>query len=178
LDPGHGYKKHFPSGAQANGIVEDDWVLNFAQRIGHYLRAAGAEVVLTRSTSAFVTLGDRGKIAKRNKCDRFVSIHLNAAASTSAHGCEAFFVPGDKRGQALGSVLCTVMWTEGGLHPRGVKQDNQSQHSSLRVLRDTYQRMPATLIEVGFLTNADDAAKLKDKHWVENLAAKLAAVLV
>ena len=177
LDPGHGYKKHFPSGAQGNGIVEDDWVLNFAQRVGHYIRAAGHETVFTRSTEAFVALGDRGKIAKRDKCDMFLSIHVNAGPP-SAHGCEAYFAAGDKRGQAFGTRLCTVLWTTGNLNPRGVKRDDQSQHSSLRVLRDTYQRMPATLIEVGFLSNELDSRKLKDKQWVETLAAKLAAELV
>jgi N-acetylmuramoyl-L-alanine amidase len=177
LDPGHGRKNGKATGAQAHGVVEDDWALNFAERVGHYLRAAGQAVVFTRDTAAFVALGDRGKTAKRAKCDLFLSIHVNAGPP-SAHGCEAYFAAGDKRGQALGAKLCTVLWTHGQLHPRGVKQDNQSQHTSLRVLRDTYRAMPATLLEVGFLTNDVDARMLLDKQWVETLAAHLAEAIV
>jgi N-acetylmuramoyl-L-alanine amidase len=48
---------------------------------------------------------------------------------------------------------------------------------SLYVLRNTYAVMPAVLIEVGFLSNAADAAKLRDRRWSEDLACNMAAAL-
>ncbi len=188
LDAGHGYKQRFPTGAQGCGIVEDDWALMFCQRLGHYLRAKGADVIFTREKPAIVNLGDRGKIAKKAKCDLFVSIHLNAAANAQAHGCEAFYAgvtvkPNTpeaglyRRSKALGIAVLNVIQLA-GISSRGLKPDSSSQHTSLRVLRDTWGRMPAVLVEVGFLSNPGDASKLKDKRWVEDLAAKLAEVLV
>ncbi len=177
LDAGHGTKQGIHTGARGNGIVEDQWCQSFCGRLGHYLRANGAEVVFTRLNSNIVNLKDRPKIAKRNKCDVFLSIHLNAAGSSQAHGCEAFVVPGDGRSQRLAAKLCTVMFSA-GMHFRGVKPDNASQYKSLAVLRDTYSVMPAVLLEVGFVSNAADAARLKDARWVEDLACEMAKVLV
>lgn len=173
LDAGHGATGDCPySGATGNGLIEDNWALAFVERLGHYLRAGGIETVLTRTDARIVDLKQRAQIAKRAKCDLLVSIHLNAS-SPSAHGCEAYIVPGDKRSQAIAAQAVSVVWTA-GIMSRGVKRDDQSQHSSLTVLRESYKAMPAFLLEVGFLTNAGDAKLLSDRRWMDNLACKMA----
>jgi N-acetylmuramoyl-L-alanine amidase len=177
LDPGHGYKRNMPTGAHGNGIVEDEWALSFAKRLGHYLRADGAETIFTRPDNPIVDLKERARIAKRAKCDLFLSIHLNASAGAKAHGAEAFIVPNDKRSQVIAQQLLHVIGGA-GMDLRGVKPDNSSQHSKLTVLRDSYNAMPAVLVEVGFLSSPEDAKRLKDSHWVEALAVQLARVIV
>ncbi|MCE5199917.1 MAG: N-acetylmuramoyl-L-alanine amidase [Armatimonadota bacterium] len=178
LDAGHGRKNNKSTGAPpANGIVEDDWALMFAQRLGHYLRASGAETVFTRTDKAFVALASRGALAKAKSCDFFLSIHLNSAVSDTAHGCEAFVALNDKRSQAIAAKLASVVFAA-GMHARGVKWDNQGQHKSLRVLRDTYGRMPAVLIEMGFVTNISNARRLSDKIWCEKAAEAMARAII
>ena len=59
-----------------------------------------------------------------------------------------------------------------------MKWDSRSQHSRLRVLRDTYRHMAAVLLEIGFLTNDHDAALLNDRFFREAVAISVAARLV
>lgn len=174
LDAGHGYKGTRPTGAAANGLIEDDIALDFVTRVGHFIRKGGGETVLTRPTGTFVTLGSRGALAVKNGCDMFISFHCNAAGSASARGAEIFVAYGDYNGKRKAEALLERICAGGALTSRGVKWDNQSQHSSLRVLRDTYKHMPAMLIEMGFLTNERDAAFLKSKTWREAISEKIA----
>ncbi len=177
LDPGHGRKRCASTGAYGNGIVEDDWALEFCRRLGHYLRSRGAEVVTTRPDSHFVELKERGKLAKREGADLFLSIHLNAAGSPQANGAELFVVSGDKRSIVWAQQLLAVV-VGAGMNRRGVKPDTSSAVGKLRVLRDTYRAMPAMLLEVGFLSNQEDAERLKSIHWRERLACELAKAIL
>lgn len=173
LDAGHGASRgRLFTGASANGLVEDELALDFVKRIGHHLRAEGHSTVYTRSDVKLVVLAERGKIAKNAHCELFLSIHCNAASS-KAHGAEAFVAEGDSRSLELGLRLLSAICTN-GMSSRGAKWDNQSQYSRLRVLRDTYKKMPAVLLEVGFLTNPDDAALLADRFFREKAARAIA----
>jgi len=92
LDPGHGGRD---AGAVANGLQEKDVVLDVARRVAERLRAAGVEVILTRQSDVFISLGERSRIANRTAGAVFVSIHANAlgardANRLSAHGVETF----------------------------------------------------------------------------------------
>lgn len=172
LDAGHGASRGRPfSGAHANGLVEDDLALEFVVRIGHLLRQAGLQTVVTRSGADLVPLASRGKKAVESHCDIFLSIHHNAGPA-QAKGIEAFVAEGDRRSRLLAERLLDAI-RKHGIANRGVKWDSQSQYSSLRVLRDTYRHMPAVLLEIGFLTNAGDARLLADKHWREAVAAEI-----
>lgn len=177
LDAGHGASRgHSFTGACANGLVEDNLALDFITRIGHHLRLAGHSTVYTRADKNLVPLGSRGKIAVASNCDLFLSIHCNAGPS-SANGVEAFIALGDSRSRKIAEKLVDII-TMKGMKSRGVKWDSQSQYSRLRVLRDTYRRMPAVLIEIGFLTNLNDVKMLRDKHWREETAKEIANVLI
>jgi N-acetylmuramoyl-L-alanine amidase len=179
LDAGHGYKSINPTGARGLYNSEDDVVLDICQRLKHYLHARGVATVETRPGKAFVALGGRGRIAKREKCDMFVSIHANAVNDPSAHGCEVLVAEGDARSAVLAAEVAKVL-NKHGMTLRGgsgVKWDNEGAHKSLRVLRDTYRTMPAMLVELGFLTNPQDAALMKQSRWREDVACDLAKAL-
>ncbi len=173
LDAGHGAMKgRAHTGAAANGLIEDELALDLVGRIGHHLRAAGHQTVLTRPDEKLVPLTQRARLARASRCDVFVSIHCNAA-SGAACGVEAFAAEGDQRSRTLAGKLVAVLNRQ-GLRNRGVRWDSQSQHSRLAVLRGTYRHMPAVLVEVGFLTNPYDAGLLKDARWREETAAAIA----
>lgn len=177
LDAGHGADRGLTyTGCAANGLVEDELVLDFITRIGHHIRLAGHKTVITRPTEKLVALGSRGKRAIESGCDIFVSIHVNAGPS-SANGVEAFAASGDKRSYAIAGQLVDRL-TGHDLRSRGPKWDSQSQHPRLKVLRDTYRYMPAVLLEIGFLTNAHDSALLRDKYWRERVSIDTAEGII
>ncbi len=176
LDAGHGYKANSPTGARGNSLIEDDLALKIVHKLRWYLLQAGIEVTLTRPDQAFVALGIRGTLAKRTQCDVFISIHINASADSDASGAEVLVAENDRRSAAFAKRLLDVI-VKHGLKKRGVKWDSQSQHSKLRVLRDTYKAMPAALLEIGFITNTGDAIKLRNDKWLDKLTNDLAGVI-
>ena len=90
IDAGHG--GHDP-GAQANGVVEADLVLDIAQRVEKLLKKhPGIDVVLTRRTDTFIPLEERTAIANREGADLFLSIHANASRRAAAQGVETYFL--------------------------------------------------------------------------------------
>jgi N-acetylmuramoyl-L-alanine amidase len=171
LDAGHGSN----TGARANGLIEDDVALDMVSRIGHHLRAMGCETVLTRPGSNLVGITERARAARYASADVFLSVHCNAGPP-SASGVEAFVANRDERSRKLAEKLVEVV-IKRGMSGRGVKWDSQSQHSRLGVLRGTYRKMPAVLLELGFLTNRQDAALLKDPHFRNAVAKGVAAVV-
>lgn len=176
LDAGHGaHRGRTFTGARANGLVEDELALDFVRRIGHHLRIAGHQTVYTRPDARLVPLSSRGRTALETGCDVFLSIHCNAGPA-QANGVEAFVARTDTRSRALAQALADAV-SRCRMNSRGVKWDSQSQHRRLRVLRDTYREMPAVLLELGFLTNADDASLLKDRYFRESVSISIAHVL-
>jgi N-acetylmuramoyl-L-alanine amidase len=90
IDAGHG--GHDP-GAQGNGIVEKDLVLDVALRLQTLLQEQpGVEVVLTRDSDVFIPLEERTAIANRAGADLFLSIHANASTRKDARGLETYFL--------------------------------------------------------------------------------------
>ena len=173
LDAGHGARgKSTHTGAAANGLIEDEVALDLVNRIGHHIRLAGHQTLDTRHDDKLVALSARGKMAVEGGCDLFLSVHCNAGSS-SAQGVEAFVAEEDDHSAKIAKVLVDCVASKGMVN-RGVKWDSQSQHSSLRVLRDTYKHMPAVLIEIGFLTNTRDVLHLKDKFFRESVSIAIA----
>jgi N-acetylmuramoyl-L-alanine amidase len=172
LDAGHGSD----TGARANGLIEDEVALDMVSRIGHYLRAAGWETVMTRPDFKLVGITERARVARYASAKVFLSIHCNAAGQSAACGVEAFVANGDERSRKLAEKLVEAVVAQ-GMRDRGVKWDNESQHSRLGVLRGTNRQMPAVLLELGFLTSPYDSMLLKDKHFRDSAAKAIADVL-
>ena len=172
LDAGHGFVHgRRPTGAQANGLVEDDLALDLVRRIGHHPRAAGHETIYTRPDETFIPLSERGPTARIGGCQLFLSIHCNAGPA-NARGAQAYVTEGDLRSREVARKLLHAIGAC-GMPLRGVKWDSQSARSRLRVLRDTYRHMPSVLLEIGFLTNATDARALSSRYWRDRLARLL-----
>jgi N-acetylmuramoyl-L-alanine amidase len=87
--------------------------------------------------------------------DYFISLHINAAESTTARGIEVYTANGDDVGYALGEDILDQLVKSTEMRNRGMKNG-----SHLRVLK--LATMPAALLEMGFISNAEDA-KLLDE---------------
>ena len=187
LDAGHGGKD--PGTQSRNGLQEKNLVLDIALRVKAHLAAAGVRVVMTRDTDRFWELEDRPYLAARGGGDLFVSIHMNSAISRSVQGVETFVT-------AAENFPPTAEAKIGGRYP--AVPNNQFNHSNM-VLGNQIQRavvgvtraedrglkharfvvlrnsaMPATLIECGFLSNAQEAQKLSTSSYRETLALGIA----
>ena len=186
LDAGHGGKD--PGALAANGTQEKMLSLDIARRVRSHLAVAGVKVVMTRDSDVFLELADRPKAASKAKADLFVSVHLNATAGTGVKGVETFAVaaaghPPTAGGTAKsypavpnnafnhsGTVLAyQIQKAVSGItraEDRGVKR------ARFAVLRESV--MPAALVECGFLTNPQEAARLQTPSYRETLAQGIA----
>ena len=151
------------AGAEGNGLREQDLVYTIGQRLADRLRAdPNFEVRLSRpsretqlGTSTATSLAARVNEANRWGADYFISLHTNAASSSSASGSEAYVYDRSSRAYGFARDILTNLTDITGLRDRGVQS-----RPGLYVLRKT--QMPATLVELGFITNPGDAALMRD----------------
>lgn len=165
IDPGHGGKD---PGACAGGIREKDIALDVANKIRAHLRAAGYSVILTREQDKFVSLGNRAAEANMWGADLFVSVHCNSAPNSSANGMEVYVHTsrGADSTRAAHAIYDRLL-PASGLRGRGVKANDYA------VLRET--AMPAVLVELGFVSNEGDRAKLISEDWQDRAAEAIVA---
>lgn len=87
IDPGHGGKD---PGASVGAVREKDIVLKITKELEANLKK-DFNVIVTRGGDQFIPLSDRPKLANSRKADMFISLHVNAAQSSSAKGMEVFY---------------------------------------------------------------------------------------
>lgn len=147
------------AGAEGNGLREQNITYNVGVILADLLRQNGNfEVRLSRNTpteqlgtSNSSSLAARVNAANAWGADYFISLHTNASSNSSASGTEAYAYSAGSQGFALGEDIVAELSLITGLRNRGVFA-----RPSLYVLRKTY--MPAVLVEMGFITNPNDAA--------------------
>ena len=168
IDPGHGGKD---PGACAGGVREKDIALDVAKKIRAHLQAVGYGVILTREQDKFVSLGNRAAEANMWGADLFVSVHCNSASSTSANGMEVYVhTTRSAASTRAANAIYDRLFPASGLRGRGVKA------ADLAVLRETV--MPAVLVELGFISNPSDCAKLTNFAWQDDAAQSIADGIV
>jgi MYXO-CTERM domain-containing protein len=157
IDPGHGGTD---PGGTGLGREEKVFVLDVSKRFEALLKADTADEAgggkwtasLTRTTDVFISLAGRSQYSNAQGADRFMSIHSNAFADSSANGTETFSLTATGTGSQLRNLVQAEMIAAWGLTNRGNKTAN------FAVLRDT--AAPAELHELAFITNPTDSAKL------------------
>lgn len=123
----------------------------------------------------------RVELANRLNADLFISIHCNGAANPAACGHEVFWHKNSAKGEKLARLVNAYMSEAFPvMKNRGAKADTTLHENGLYVLR--YTRMPAVLIELGFLSNPDDENWLATHsfQWLmaESIADAVQACLV
>ncbi|WP_214781607.1 N-acetylmuramoyl-L-alanine amidase [Exiguobacterium sp. S3] len=168
LDPGHGGKD---PGAVNGSFYEKTIVLDVTKRVEAYLRSKyDYNVRLTRSTDVYLTLDQRVAAAKSLRGDLFVSMHVNAAGSSSAKGVETFYSSRSAhsaRSRVLASnIQSNLAGKMSGMSNRGLKTANYY------VI--TYNTMPSALVELGFISSPTDLTYLRSNTSRQQMAEGVA----
>lgn len=177
LDAGHGGSD---SGAVGpHRVKEKDICLAVTKKVRDILESAGAAVAMTRETDRDVygvNASDRQELQARVNVGKrmpgaevFVSIHCNAFSSPEANGMETYYYNGSRNGERLATLLNQELEAAGGLNNRGIKTAN------FYVLR--HSPMPASLVELAFITNYREEKLLSDSAYQDALAVAIATAL-
>ena len=166
IDPGHGGPD--PGAIGIGGLRETDIVLDISKMVKKLLTEKGVQVRLTRKNEVDLDLSPRVEYANRVSADIFVSIHANASRGKrrDINGLETFYYRG-WRGRLLAKkIQKQILRVSPGSPDRGVKQGR------FYVIKNT--RMPAVLVEIGFLTGRLDARRLEKAAHRKRLAYAIA----
>lgn len=193
IDPGHG-GRHSGAVNKTYGYMEKSINLHVAKFMEQYIIDQVPELVSypTRYDDSTVSLPDRCQFANKltnsrgKLVDAFVSIHTNARVLKGKYGLEieTFYFRGSEEGRDLAIAIqeklltCKVIYSDAGggfeipVIDRGVKVGQKKRNGELKdfyVLRETH--MPAALVELGFLSD-DEEAKLLIKPENQEMMAK------
>ncbi len=167
LDAGHGGQD--PGTIGIGGLREKDIVLPITMDVAEILRKQGIEVKLTRDSDYFVSLQGRTDMANQVNADLFVSIHANAInlSRPDVNGLETYYY---QTGRRLAEVIHWNMLNSVNIRDRGIRR------ARFYVLR--HSEMPSVLVEVGFVTGAEDAPRLKNPTHRRQLAEAIARGII
>ena len=188
LDPGHGGND--PGAVGLDGVHEADLAYDLTVAVAQVLRKRGYQVLLTRGRSQGRTLRQRTEYANRHQADIFISIHLNAA-KRRAYGFEVYYLDvgadryarrlaarenrqSEEEVDALRFILADLAMKGNAVDSRQLASDLTDAVTGFRTNRAKEvrsalfavllgARMPAVLIEAGFVTDKDDVKRVKTK---------------
>jgi len=179
IDAGHG---GMDGGAVSKqGAIEKDLNLAIALQLRDYLQQAGAIVIMTRegdydlaqegtrkiSKRKTEDLLQRAQMVKESKASMFISIHMNSIPSPKWYGAQTFFYPSHPDNPVLA-----------GLIQDEIKRNLENTQRLAAKKQDVYvlkalDSIPATLVEVGFLSNPGEAKRLVDADYQRKVAASI-----
>ena len=166
IDQGHN-PFGFNSGAEGNGLKEQDVTYNVGIYLAELLRNDERFEVLTSRTCITQVVGYSNSTSLEERvwranwwgADWFLSIHCNSSANPNANGSEIYVYRSRTRAYYMAQTILEQITSQLNLRDRGVKIN-----PDFYVLRNT--RMPAMLIELAFITNIEDAEKLKNDQQI------------
>lgn len=185
IDPGHGGSDSGCKGI--NGRLEKETNLRTALMVEQELKSRGFKVLLTRRDDRYLGLSERCRIANEWGADIFVSLHADSASNPNAKGHHAIHSIHSKPGQGgnlLARLLVEQVTLTTGRQPfprsggcvwtrESKKYPGQDYYT---VINET--KMPAVIIERGFLTNPEDAALLFDDSFLHKQARGIARAIM
>lgn len=162
IDPGHGGKDAGAIGI--GGLREKDIILAISLQVAASLQQQGIQVVMTRADDRFISLEGRVQMARQARASVFVSIHANSISlrRPDVNGIETYYFSSQRLAQAIHYSILQSLSTP----DRGVRQ------ARFYVLRNN--SMPATLVEVGYVTGAGDASRLASPAYQRQMAEAIA----
>lgn len=164
IDPGHGGQDR---GVVVDGVSEADVMLDLARLLEGKMAATGMEALLTRGPHNCPDEGQRAKFANEAGADLILSLHSDANPSALASGVASFhFGTGNGTSSTVGEALAGFIQRE--IVARTGMRDCGTHPKTWDMLRMT--RCTAVRVEVGYLTNPDDRARLANPSFRDVVA--------
>ncbi|MNO44905.1 Germination-specific N-acetylmuramoyl-L-alanine amidase precursor [compost metagenome] len=178
IDAGHGG----PDGGAVSreGLIEKDINLSVSLYLRDYLQQAGAIVVMTREGDYDLAQQDTKGYSKRKtedlkqrvrsiedkRADLFISVHMNSVPSGRWSGAQTFYYPNNARSKAFAVFVQDELKTTLENTDRVAKTAN-----TIYLLKAL--KMPAVLVEVGFLSHPQESALLGDDVYQRKVATSI-----
>ncbi len=169
IDDGHGAEtpgKRTPKFADGSVMKENAFNKIVAGYLEVALKRCGFAVVQTSPENNDIPLSVRAKRANHANSDLHISVHANAYGNSwnGANGIETFVCTmKDKKTFSAAKAIQKELVKATGLHDRGVKEN-----PNLYILNST--KMPAVLVECGFMTNKKEAELLRSDSYRRTIA--------
>lgn len=170
VDAGHGGTD--PGAISSNKTKEKDVNLQISLKTEKALKDAGYNVLMTRDTDKTLGLYERPAFANNNFADLFISIHSNSTGNKDVHGIEVLYAPaaaGSEKEE--GQQILTKAIMDELLKATGAKKRGIIERPKLVVIRES--KMPAILIEVGFLSNAKEEKLITDDDYQNKIVGAI-----
>ena len=177
IDAGHG----LPDGGAVseNGTVEQGLNLDIAKRLQHMLEQSGAYVLMTRADENSVAdnldtkireikrsdLKFRKSLRDSSGCDAFISIHMNKFEQSKYKGAQVFYSKTPVNSKFLGNCLQNSLIEIADPDNKRVAKEADN---SIFILKNS--DTPSVIVECGFISNAEEEAKLNSEEYREKLA--------
>ncbi len=166
IDPGHGGRDPGAIGASEN--YESAFTLKLSQKVYQLLeQEPQIQPYLTRNEDIAVSLDDRSKFANKLEADLFISLHGNTYTSGKIRGTETYYYRSDSK--TLADILHDHVVKSAKFPDRKVRKEDY------RVIKDT--KMPAALIEIGYLTNKQDESQMLLDEFQQRMAEAIVAAI-
>ncbi len=177
LDAGHGGSDPGAIGTFDGDKYQEKAVnLAVAKKVKALLEKEGIHVEMTRTSDSYLTLSERSDFANKLGAAIFVSIHSNANESADINGLEVFYSKSNNSdryaltSKKLAGDIYKNLITATKASQRGVKTEEWY------VTRTS--EMPAVLIELGFITNNEEAIKLYTPSYQDSLAEAISDAIL
>ncbi len=173
VDAGHGGTD---PGAVRGQYMEKDITLQVSKKLADYLSQAGALVIMLREDDVDLAEDSGASIAQRKRsdlkrrveianqagADLYISIHANADVSPRWSGAQTFYHTGSERSKVAGVMIQEELTRILG------NTDRKAKPGDYYILSRT--KMPSVIVEIGFISNPQEAQKLCQDQYQSKLA--------
>lgn len=178
IDPGHGGAD---PGAQSSGIKEKDINLDISLLLRKVLEAKGCKIIMTREVDKdfYVPGFIKGRMAKRaelnkrivlaseNNADLFISVHANSFPKRNTYGMETYYYLKSAPGKALAEHI------QEQLTKLQANNKRKAKAGDYYLINQT--KMPAVIVEVGFISNPQERKLLMSDSYRNSIAEAIGA---
>lgn len=177
IDAGHG---GIDPGANRPGVLEKEINLEIALHLRDVLKSYDAKIILTRDTDVELSglcdnekvrgryqrdLNARVEMIQESDADLFVSVHANASSNPKRRGIVCYYAAKSEAGKKLAYAIQEQLRMIASIC-------HEAEPANFFVLR--HNKVPAVLVEVGFITNPEERALLQSPEYQRKLAEAIA----
>lgn len=164
-------KNLYTTGTQGAGMTEEKLNLAVGLKLRDELEALGAEIIMTRDISEITISGiERCEIANEANVDVKISIHADGSNDPDVHGVSVLVPSGNLLGMPaivdesnrLGQLMVDAVAAE-------TEAKNLGTIPRTDMTGFNFSTVPTVLIEMGFMTNKDEDAKLETEEYQDQI---------